>query len=341
MAADLDAVRRALRATMLADLPIMPVFGDSLLISGVDPAEMLPAWRTARAVMESTGRRPVFVDGDAPFLDEILQDSDSEDPPFDPSSDSSVAPSREVGSSREVAPSREVGPAREVGLSRETGEWKGPGNLTAMDQVARSIDPWQALHHSWRDEPLDDDTLRSQLAGFGHAPWAEGTGSRDAYPGFEVGEVRRRVSEPTLRTVNRYVFDRVRDDPALLAQVPPYSDRLTGLHQWYQPERVELLLPPTTEPHLLAGWVSFHGTLGAESVLAGALLQWHDRWQAELVAGWETMLQLVVGRRPEEPDDAFEVAYQIALLASHLEMTVWEIALAVTRGDEWFLHNRP
>lgn len=245
---------------MLADLPITTADGDCLVIGGVDPADVLPVWRTALAVLPSTGRRPILVGGDTT-------------------------------------------------------------QTMPKDRIEPAADPWQALRRPWWDLPLGDDAIRAQT------------------PGFDPSEVRRAVPDPTLWAVNRFVFDRVRDDPALLAQLPPHRDRLTGLHLWHRPERVELLLPPVTEPHRLAGWTGFHGTLGEPEALAGALLQWHDRWLAEPVASWGTAMQFVIGRRPETADDAFEVAYQIVLLTGRLEMTLWEIAIAVTRGDEWILRS--
>ncbi|SDT41379.1 DUF4253 domain-containing protein [Actinoplanes derwentensis] len=304
MAADADTVRKVLSTTMLADLPITPVFGDCLLISGVDPADVLPAWRTARAVMPSTGRRPVFLDGDAPLFDDVALPG----PPLPSLPDLPDLPDEDLDD------------------DFEADAWSGP-ELTELDRQARAGDPWQALRRPWWDLPLTDDAFRAQVPAFDID--------------FNIDSVRHQVPDPTLQAVNRCLFDRIRGDPELLAQVPPYRDRLTGLHNWYRPDRVELLLAPTTEAHLLAAWAGFHGTLGQHEVLAGVLLHWHDRWQADLVAGWETMLQFVVGRRPETADDACELAYQITLLAGNLEMNLWETALAVTRGDEWFLHDRP
>ncbi|WP_430785956.1 hypothetical protein [Actinoplanes sp. G11-F43] len=246
MAADVDVVRKALRATMLADLPITPAPGDCLMISGLDPADVLPAWRTAHAAMPSTGRRPLLLD-------------------------------------------------------------RAPTGVAFTTPDARE-DPWPALARPWWDLPLTGDTPQ--------------------VPGFLTIDVRRDVPDPTTRTVNRYVYERVRADSGLRGLVPPYADRLTGIRNWQRPERVELLLPPTTEAHLPAAWTG----------LPPAVLRcWYEQWRAELVAAWDGARQFVVGRRPETADDAFTLACQIATVAGRLEMNLWEIALAVTDGEEWIL----
>ncbi|KUL22281.1 DUF4253 domain-containing protein [Actinoplanes awajinensis] len=282
MAEDIDGVRQALAGTMLANLPLAKADGDALVISGLNPADVLTAWRAARQLMPATGRRPVFISGESALMDGY--DEDEED-----------------------------------------GEDDVATAVHLMDDNARTLDPWTSLDPSRWDLPDDD-------------------------PEFTVGdftgvdllaEVRRHVTDPTVRTINRYVYDRVRTDPALLAQLDPRADQLTGTATWYEPEDVHLLLLPTTEAHLVAAWISYHQTLGEEQVLAAVLRQWHESWQAEVVACWETMLQFTVGRPPASPDDAWQVALQIAALASRLEMNPWEIALAVSHGTEWFLHSRP
>ncbi|GGO20839.1 hypothetical protein [Micromonospora parathelypteridis] len=48
-----------------------------------------------------------------------------------------------------------------------------------------------------------------------------------------------------------------------------------------------------------------------------------------------------VGRRPTPGDEAWTVAGQLKALAPNLELSQWEVAVALPAGDAWFVHNRP
>jgi hypothetical protein len=53
------------------------------------------------------------------------------------------------------------------------------------------------------------------------------------------------------------------------------------------------------------------------------------------------MLQFQVGRRPALGDEAWTAAGQLKGLAPNLDMSRWELAVALPAGDAWFVHNRP
>jgi hypothetical protein len=89
-----------------------------------------------------------------------------------------------------------------------------------------------------------------------------------------------------------------------------------------------------------AYWVDFYGA-DDQQTLAEALAQWRNRWDARLVASWGTMLQFQVGRHPAPGDDAWAAAGQLKALAPDLELSRWEVAVALPAGDAWFVHNRP
>ncbi|GIE32426.1 hypothetical protein Ait01nite_054710 [Actinoplanes italicus] len=203
----------------------------------------------------------------------------------------------------------------------------GPAWIAGLDEAARTIDPWQARDTSWLDEVCDDEDLRF------HVP---------DLPGVELrAEIRQDLAAPTIRSVNRYVYDRVRADPLLMDATESLADQVFSPHRWWRPRSVELMLVPRPEAHMVAAWTEFHSVLGMNDVLAAALWRWHRACEAEMVACWETMLLLTAGRRPAPGDEAWELAVQLKGFATNLEPNPWEIALAVTRGDEWFLHDRP
>jgi Domain of unknown function (DUF4253) len=201
-----------------------------------------------------------------------------------------------------------------------------PSGLADLDRAARATDPW-ANPGAWPDEPLDEDDLCL------YVPTFEGADL--------LSEAESELREPTLWTVDRWVHDRVLADPALREQAEQRVAHLVGSASWYEPESVELWFLPTTEPHLAPAWIDFFGTLGHDERLAAALLQWHRAWGAELVAAWGTMLQLVAARRPSPGDEAWNLAHQHKCLASHQDADRWQLALALARSDEWFLHSRP
>jgi hypothetical protein len=143
-------------------------------------------------------------------------------------------------------------------------------------------------------------------------------------------------------TLERWIYDRVRSDPKLTAQVVDgFARRYVSTDVWFTPTNVVMLLLPTAFGWLAPNWSSFHDALGFEDQLAAALWQWQDRWDARLVASWGTMLQFVVHRPPKPGDQAWVLAGQIKAIAISLAGRRWELAMVLPYGDAWFLHSRP
>jgi hypothetical protein len=53
------------------------------------------------------------------------------------------------------------------------------------------------------------------------------------------------------------------------------------------------------------------------------------------------MLQFVVGRQPALGEQAWQLALQHLAVGGSLLTPPWELALALTRSDAWFMHDRP
>jgi hypothetical protein len=145
------------------------------------------------------------------------------------------------------------------------------------------------------------------------------------------------------RTLERTLYDRLLADADLHARVLDSVRYETQTDNWYTPRSVVLMLPPTGDVRGSGYWVTFFGapTLEYRQKLAEVLVQWHDRWDARLVASWGTMLQFQVGRRPAPGDEAWTAAGQLKGLAQNLRLRLWEVAVALPAGDAWFVHNRP
>jgi hypothetical protein len=196
--------------------------------------------------------------------------------------------------------------------------------LVELDRLARSGDPWKDVG-SWQIDSVEEmhATVRT-----GDWDLREQIAREMTFPAEEVA-------------VDRWVYDRIVADPAQRAQQVEWVADLTTTRQWFQPTSAALVLLPTTVPWLAPAWLYYFGEPEGGGGTAAALYQWNQRWGAELVAHWGTMLQLVATRRPADGQEAWELAGQIKRLGGSLEMHQWELALALTAGDAWFLHDRP
>ncbi|MGC4834046.1 DUF4253 domain-containing protein [Micromonospora vinacea] len=208
---------------------------------------------------------------------------------------------------------------------------QGPSEseLRAFAEAAASSEPWLTFRHYGEDQQVDEDEIEF---------WARGT------TGVDLTDLASDVALPTPRPVlERVLYDRLLTDADLHAQVLGNVRLVTQTDYWYTPDSVLLMLLPTSDVRSSAYWLDFFGALTEEDRqgLAEMLAQWRHRWDARLVASWGTMLQFQVGRRPTPGDEAWAAAGQLKALAPNLELSRWEVAVALPAGDAWFVHNRP
>jgi hypothetical protein len=119
-----------------------------------------------------------------------------------------------------------------------------------------------------------------------------------------------------------------------------------GLHlDWFDAGECSLLLLPTDRGEEAPAWLSFYGAEGegGHERLIALLRSWRERYGAELVANWGTMLQLTVSAPPQTLDEAFELAVEQWATATHTvaQGTIRDHARALVGRQEWFLHSRP
>ena len=131
---------------------------------------------------------------------------------------------------------------------------------------------------------------------------------------------------------------------------PTDPPQLSESFGWFDPrpeDPVGLVLLPITEPCHAAGYLSFYGANGEgrHEALLRLMSDWQDRFGAQLVASWGTMLQFVVSAPPETLDEAFDLAAQHAAVAPCTTMLpgegIRQLARHLWRGERWFLHERP
>jgi hypothetical protein len=202
--------------------------------------------------------------------------------------------------------------------------------LTDLERIARMIDPWPHFFRGRTDEPVTADLVPFFAKG--------------SFSTVNLHEEVQANVPPTANqaTLERWIYDRVRSDPTLTAEVVDgFARKAVSTDVWFTPANVVMLLLPTASGWLAPNWSSFFDALGYEDELAAALWQWQDQCDARLVANWFTMLQFVVHRPPKRGDQAWTLAGQIKAIAKNLGAHRWELATVLPHGDAWFIHSRP
>ncbi|MEH0822132.1 MULTISPECIES: DUF4253 domain-containing protein [Micromonospora] len=202
--------------------------------------------------------------------------------------------------------------------------------LADLDQVARTLDPWSVYRRYRRDDVQDQEDVERYVQTF-------------------LGDdmVTRAIEELTPPTTSaalqRWTYDTLIADGQLASRAFSGSEYLVGAARWHTPPQVQLVLLPTTSQWLAPAWVPYFGADRDKGVaaLAAAIWQWEQRWGAALVAAWGTMLQFTAQRRPHPGPQAWELAKEQLAVGGSLQCEQWQLAIALTRGDAWFLHDRP
>jgi hypothetical protein len=200
--------------------------------------------------------------------------------------------------------------------------------LRAFAAAARASEPWRRYRPSSEDDEVAE-------------------GAAEYYARGVIGDLTALVADVPLPTsrpaLERALYDRVLADPGTHQRVLDKVGLVTRTEYWFEPHSVLLMLVPTEDVRTAGYWVDFYGalTMDDRQRLAEVLARWHDRWDARLVASWGTMLQFQVGRPPAPGDDAWTAAGQLKALAPNLDLSRWEVAVALPGGEAWFVHNRP
>ncbi|MHB1836934.1 MAG: DUF4253 domain-containing protein, partial [Solirubrobacteraceae bacterium] len=150
---------------------------------------------------------------------------------------------------------------------------------------------------------------------------------------------------PTENELDRLLFEwEEREAPTAAPELADYDD-------WFVPPphfaSHLLFLPTPRGPESLA-YLDFYGieqgVLGvtAERLIA-VLTLWEERFGAELVANWGTMLQFAVSRPPDTLDAAWELAVDLDLIGPSDKAWVRnrDGARFLWRRPTWFVHCRP
>ena len=199
-----------------------------------------------------------------------------------------------------------------------------PGGLAGVAESASGVDPWATLGRDV-DEPLDGEDLEFALADLPDSVT------------LTVEDVRELIGpDATAGQIEELAFDRLPADA-------PWGQDLKAL-DWYEPtdQACAVVFLDTPLTWVAGGCVSYFEMEGPD--LVAAQKQWSEKYGAELVAAWGTMLQFVATRPPTDPRDAWLLAGQQLAVGPDLMMsgvTRFDLAFALVGRERWFLHNRP
>lgn len=201
--------------------------------------------------------------------------------------------------------------------------------LAVFAEVVQRTDPWSVFKFNHFEGPLEAHQLSASLP----------------EPNLAEEATRALTLPVTCSDLDRWTYDRVRHDQAIYDRLEDDLQFYENGCNWYVPSHMELVLLPTASPWLPAAWLSYWGAKDGNDegrVPLGAVLrEWHEKWSAELVACWGTMLQFEVGRPPASGQQAWDLNRQIMIMAGSLQDPHWMRALALERTNTWFLHDRP
>lgn len=204
--------------------------------------------------------------------------------------------------------------------------------------AAEQIDLAQAIAAMTEDEPLDADTIQAHLEAtrrrLGDAP--------------EAGEVAGALGDGAdERALDRWLMEWEEE------RSPTTTAIDAGHLAWYGPaaavQDTFIAFLPTAVGHETFTYFAFWAE---ESVpgctperLIAVLASWEDRFGAELVNHWGTMLELVASSPPTTLDEAWELAWEQVTVAPGTTLLpgvpVRDHARTLLGRAEWHLHERP
>ena len=301
----LDRIGLTGRAHLIVDTPD----GDQALLVEISIDEMLECWNDARAAIADTKRWPVVCSSMLPGGHGVSwTDQFRERDLF------SRWSYGQAESDLDVSPKALIARATDLDLDARLDE-----------RATKTGEYWSARIDKWieYDVPITEERV--------------GTRPDDAAVRAAALEGPRDAS----RAIDRFLYSWERQHGYDVVPDLRYQT-------WYEPPEVlALVLLPTNLPwevHAYEGSLYDMTAYGGEIVIAAAQ-RWHERWGAEPVALWGTMIQFMVSRRPASPDDAWMLAREHDILAentlSNPGIPLRDHARALKVLDRWFLHSRP
>ncbi len=289
----------------MAEIPILDTSEKAFAVQ-ISSSEVETAWKVARDLLPQTERWPIV---SIFWLDNLSSSWEEQllDQDYFSRNEFHLAPN----------PS-DVSPA---------------GLISASEQV----DPAQMLRELWtkRDgyTPDLEEVLTFELEEtsrcYGNAPTIE-----DIQNATINGERIKTRSQ-----LERWLFD-------WETQQPGDGKPELARQEWFTQDPSVLLFLPTSNSWETLAYINWFGTqdYGSEYYIALGR-KWAERYGAELVAHYGTMLEYFVSNPPTTLEDAWELANEQDLVAPCTLLlpgiSVRHHARGLLNDDRWFLHERP
>jgi hypothetical protein len=307
MIESIDVLSRILSGTPLAarSMAELPIPGSPALALAIQivPGELDLAWRTARGLLDTTGRWPVAVHcpavtaswhedmAEADFFNRFFYEEAENTADISPRGVLAAAATADV-------------PAFLARLAEQDAE----NNPFSQDEIDYAL-----------------ELTRSRCDAAPGDAWLAGHASDDRFQ-FE-------------RLL--FAWEQAHCAASALTVDTRYQD-------WMEEATFPstLLLLPTPNSWDALAYVHYFGAspLGSEYYIALGR-SWQQRFGAELVAHYGTMLQVVAARRPATPEYAMQLAREHDLAAldtlSRPGVSLRDHARYLLDHDRWFLHQRP
>lgn len=225
-----------------------------------------------------------------------------------------------------------------------------------LGEEATQLDSAQALAEIRAAQREDPAPLRD------FAEWHLDATQRRCGHAPDVHEIEAEFADGDGRLVYRWLGERTAGHPSVIdlerwlldweeAHATTPGPEMAEHNDWFEPDEGEahLLFLPTSSSAESLAYLEFwaeDGVAGASTARLVAILRsWNERFGAELIAHWGTMLQFNVANPPDTLDAAWEIATEIDLIAPSTNelpgIVVRDAARTLWRRRTWFLHERP
>jgi uncharacterized protein DUF4253 len=196
-----------------------------------------------------------------------------------------------------------------------------------------------AVWDVYRTTSVEDD--HGAWDGYARSDLAESAARVGREPPLTLQDARQMY--PDLGLLERALFEwEEQQRPTTAAEGGAYLDGQVELS-----DSCGLMLMPTAHSWEVPAYTDFYGAskpLGHEA-LVRVLQEWWERFGAELVGSWGTLLEFRVARPPTDVRTAYDLALQHAAVAPCTIVgpcvSVRHHARALLHRQQWVLHERP
>lgn len=192
------------------------------------------------------------------------------------------------------------------------------------DQFVAQLDTESAkdMDDAWAADWLEEE-LDTCMATIGRLP--------------EQDELDQSIAHPVIR-VDRWIFDQL-----INLGRPP--EHVVPQLEWFEPSNAYVMLLPVRSGWEALAYCHFFGAYEGSEYYIAVGKRWEEKFGAELVCHYGTMLQCRVLNPPTNSADAWQLAREHDLLSSNTlgssGTSVRDYARGLTCMNRWFLHDRP